>query len=66
MRKAQSPSELGFTDRDITRLSKAMQQVADKRAFIRLWAVWLVAQGYSVSQITRGWLVKAFRSSISG
>jgi hypothetical protein len=39
MRKAQSPTELGFTVRDVARLSKAMQQVADKRTFIRLWAV---------------------------
>ena len=53
MRKAQSPSELGFTDRDIARLSKAMQQIADKRTFIRLWTVCLVAQGYPVSQVAR-------------
>ena len=53
MRKAQSPSELGFTDRDIARLSKAMQQVADKRTFIRLWTVWLVAQGHPISQVAR-------------
>jgi transposase len=53
MRKAQSSSELGFTDRDIARLSKAMQQVADKRTFIRLWTVWLVAQGHPISQVAR-------------
>src|SRR3954454_10346947 len=53
MRKAQSPTELGFTDRDIACLNKAMQQVSDKRTFIRLWAVWLVAQGYPISQVAR-------------
>src|SRR5438045_969404 len=53
MRKPQSPSELGFTDGDIARLSKAMQQVADKRTFIRLWTVCLVAQGYPISQVAR-------------
>jgi transposase len=53
MRKAQSPSEFGFTDRDVTRLTKAMQQVTDKRTFIRLWGVCLVAQGYPISQVAR-------------
>ena len=52
MRKPQSPSEPGFTDRDLVRLSKAMQQIADKRTFIRLWTIWLVVQGYPISQVS--------------
>ena len=34
MRKQKSPKELGFTAHDITRLSKAMQAVADKRTAV--------------------------------
>lgn len=53
MRKQKSPTELGFTFRDTVRLSKAMQEVTDKRTFIRLWAVVLVAQGYRISTVAK-------------
>ena len=53
MRKQKSPKELGFTAHDIKRLSKAMQQVADKRTYVRIWAVCLVAQGYAISQVAK-------------
>ena len=53
MRKQKSPKELGFTARDITRLSKAMQEVADKRTYVRIWAVCLVAQGYAISRVAK-------------
>lgn len=53
MRIQKSPKEFGFTVHDIARLNKAMQRVADKRTFVRLWAVWLVAQGYPISQVAQ-------------
>lgn len=53
MRKQKNPKELGFTAHDITRLSKAMQEVADKRTYVRIWAVCLVAQGYAISQVAK-------------
>ncbi len=53
MRKQKSPSQLGFTAYDITRLNKAKQNVADKRTFIRIHAVLLVAQGSNISIVAK-------------
>ena len=53
MRKQKSPKELGFTGHDITRLSKAMRKVVDKRTYVRIWAVCLVAQGYAISKVAK-------------
>lgn len=53
MRRQKSSKELGFTAHDINRLSKAMQEIADKRTFIRIWAVCMVAQGYPISQVAK-------------
>ena len=49
MRKAPSPAELGFTKRDYGRLTAALRQEADVRAFRRLQAVLLVAEGHGLA-----------------
>jgi transposase len=51
MRRAKSPAELGFTHHDEPRLKRALKQAIDKRAFQRVQAVLLVAQGRAVSEV---------------
>jgi len=53
MRQQRTPSELGFTRYDQARLHKAINQVSDKRTFIRLKAVLLVAQGMNISAVAK-------------
>src|SRR5262245_54329824 len=53
MRKARSPAELGFTGHDRRRLTKALHQTHDTRAYQRVQAVLLIAQGYSVDEVAR-------------
>jgi transposase len=50
MRKSLSPSELGFTGRDRTRLSTALAKAITTRVFRRIQAVRLVAEGYGVAE----------------
>src|SRR5262252_1267467 len=52
MRTAKRPSELGFNQYDISRLTTALQGVTDARLFQRVQAVLWVAQGASVSEVT--------------
>lgn len=58
MRTAKSPAERGFDRFDQSRLQRAIQKVNDKRTFLRLKAVLLVAQGHSITQ-TAGILGKS-------
>ena len=51
MRIQKSPKEFGFNRFDLLRLKKALKQVSDKRAFIRLKAVLLVAQGLLIQSV---------------
>ena len=51
MRIQKSPKEFGFNGFDLLRLKKALKQVSDKRAFIRLKAVLLVAQGLLIQSV---------------
>ena len=60
MRVQKSPKELGFNRYDLLRLQKALKQVCDKRAFIRLKAVLLVAQGMPIQSVA-GLFDKSFQ-----
>ena len=51
MRIAKRPSELGFTQYDISRLTKALKRVTDARLFQRVQAVLWVAQGDTISEV---------------
>jgi len=51
MRRAKSIAELGFNRSDAPRLKKAMNNVDDKRAFQRLQAVFLLAQGRTIIEV---------------
>ena len=52
MRIAMRPSELGFNQYDIPRLTKALKRVTDARLFQRVQAVLWVAQGDTISEVT--------------
>jgi putative transposase len=51
MRIAKSPAEFGFNRDDEPRLKRALKQAVDKRAFQRVQAVLLVAQGRTISEV---------------
>jgi DNA invertase Pin-like site-specific DNA recombinase len=51
MRKAKSPSELGFNRYDAPRLKRALKRVDDKRTFQRIQSVLLVAQGRAITEV---------------
>ena len=51
MRTAKRPSELGFNQYDISRLTTALQGVTDARLFQRVQAVLWVAQGHAISEV---------------
>ena len=53
MRQQRTPSEFGFTHYDQARLHKAINKVSDKRIFVRLKAVLLVAQGMNISALAK-------------
>lgn len=57
MRKQKSAKELGFDRYDNGRLQKVIDQVADKRTYIRLRSVQMVAQGGLISDVARLWTV---------
>lgn len=59
MRQKKSPSQLGFNRYDQGRLYKAMNKVCDKRTFLRLKAVLLVAQGLPINVVAK--LLKSFQ-----
>jgi transposase len=71
MRIAKGPAELGFTRFDRPRLTKALRRATEARAFRRLQAVLLIAQGRSVAEAAQitcasrrsvyGWLAKYLR-----
>jgi Homeodomain-like domain len=50
MRMVKRPSELGFNQYDVARLTKALQWTTEARLFQRLQAVLWVAQGDTVSE----------------
>jgi transposase len=65
MRRARTPTELGFNQYDRRRLSHALQTATDARTYQRLLAVSLLAQGRTVrdvAQITRAqpWSIYAW------
>lgn len=51
MRRAKSPTELGFNRYDERRLKKALKDAGDKRTFQRVQAVLLVAQGWGLPEV---------------
>ena len=51
MRIAKRPSELGFNQYDVSRLTKALKRVTDARLFQRVQAVLWVAQGNTISEV---------------
>jgi len=51
MRIAKRPSELGFNQYDVSRLTKALQRATDARLFQRVHAVLWVAQGETISEV---------------
>src|SRR5919108_4516563 len=51
MRIAKRPSELGFNQYDVSRLTRALQCTTDARLFQRVQAVLWVAQGDTVSEV---------------
>jgi transposase len=51
MRIAKRPSELGFNQYDVSRLTKALKRAADARLFQRVQAVLWAAQGATVSEV---------------
>ena len=51
MRLAKSPSELGFNQYDVSRLTKASQHATDIRLFQRVQAVLWIAQGDTISEV---------------
>jgi transposase len=53
MRKQKDPAELGFNRYDQRRLQKALQQVKDKRTYLRLKAVLLFAQGMDMHAVAK-------------
>lgn len=62
MRKKRSSRDIGFDSHDRGRLTRALRRVTDVRAYWRLQAVLLVAQGLSVTEVagltgTRPWAV---------
>lgn len=53
MRQAKSPTELGFTGHDRRRLTKALRQCREARAYRRIQAVLLIAEGRPVSDVAK-------------
>lgn len=53
MRVQKSPAEYGFSHHDRTRLQKVLEQISDKRTFVRLQAVLLFAQGVNINDIVQ-------------
>lgn len=53
MRQQKSPIEFGFNRYDKARLQKAIERVSDKRTFLRLKAVLLVAQGMNINEVSQ-------------
>lgn len=51
MRIAKRPAELGFTQYDVPRLTKALKCATDARLFQRVQAVLWVAQGDTISEV---------------
>lgn len=51
MRRAKSPTELGFNRYDEPRLRKALQSAGDKRTFQRVQAALLAAQGWALPEV---------------
>lgn len=51
MRIAKRPSELGFNQYDVSRLTKALKRATDARLFQRVQAVLWVAQGHAISEV---------------
>ena len=53
MRLQKTPKEFGFNRYDKLRLQKVLKKVSDKRVFIRLKAVLLVAQGMNTQAVAK-------------
>lgn len=53
MRKRMSPAELGFDRYDQGRLRRALKAASDKRTYVRLQAVLLVAQGMDALSVAK-------------
>lgn len=55
MRKQKSAKELGFDRYDKGRLQKIINQVEDKRTFIRLRSVQMIAEGKEIADVAQIW-----------
>jgi transposase len=53
MRKTASPAEMGFAKQDLKRLASAMKRANNAKEYLRLQAVWLVAQRHTVVDVAR-------------
>jgi transposase len=53
MRQQKSAVEFGFNRYDKARLHKAMERVSDKRTYLRLKAVLLVAHGMNINEVSQ-------------
>jgi transposase len=53
MGKTTSPAAIGFAKQDLNRLATAMENTSKATEYRRLQAVWLVAQGHTVSDVAR-------------
>ena len=51
MRSGKRPAELGFTQHDLPRLTKALKRITEARLFQRVQAVLWVAQGEPISEV---------------
>ena len=53
MRIQKSSAAMGFTPNDQVRLKKALSKVSDKRTFLRIQAVLLVAEGMDIVKVAK-------------
>jgi len=53
MKNPKSPAEFGFKWYDKGRLQKCLHQIADKRTYLRLQSVLLVAKGMTVGTVAK-------------
>src|SRR5436309_2349252 len=53
MRKPYSPSELGFSNRDLIKLTKALAKAREIRLYRCIQAVLLIAEGHKVKEVSK-------------
>jgi transposase len=53
MRRARTPTDLGFDQHDRRRLARALERTVEARIFRRVQAVLLVARGWAIAEVAR-------------